>query len=190
MSFAVVVAGYDKNFWFKCKGCFCFLLYYGMLFIQVFYCNWLQQASPHGCFVSIFVTQTQKAKHCCSCISHSNIPVWQKSWKHKWLVLQRIMSVFKSPVVDELRMGEHPPHLFLPLAVSMAITAQLLMTSAFPFFPTQWNDMEKKINSAEFNFKETTSLFCLNFCQVKGVVVKSQVNLSLKSSSKMHLLPF
>lgn len=36
MSFAVVVAGYDKNFWFKCKGCFCFLLYYGMLFIQVF----------------------------------------------------------------------------------------------------------------------------------------------------------
>ncbi len=29
-------------------------------FIQVFNCNWLEQASLHDCFVSISVTQTQK----------------------------------------------------------------------------------------------------------------------------------
>ncbi len=68
----------------------------------------------------------------------------------------------------------------------MAITAQLLMTSAFPFFPTQWNDMKEK-NSAEFNFKETTLLFCLFYAKKE---VKSQGNLSLKLSSKMHLLIF
>lgn len=74
--------------------------------------------------------------------------------------------------------GWTPPHLFLPLAVTMAITAQLLMTSAFfPHSGMTWN-------SAEFNFKETTLLFYAK------KEVKSQVNLSLKASSNMHLLIF
>ncbi len=45
----------------------------------------------------------------------------------------------------------------------------------------------KEKNSAEFNFKETTLLFCLFYAKQE---VKSQGNLSLKSSSNVFFIIF
>lgn len=130
----VLCCSYDKNLWLKCKGCFCFILYFKMVFIQVFllqlaetsittwllclnFCNTDTDAVP-------LVHYIQTSLHD---RSHENTKFWFCS----------ALRVCVKALLLLLRIGEHPPHLFMPLAVTMAITAQLLMTSAFPFFLTQ-----------------------------------------------------
>lgn len=152
----VLCCSYDKNLWLKCKGCFCFLLYYKMVFIQVFYCSWLQQASLHGCFVSISVTQTQTlfllyitSKHPCM----TEVMKIQSfgSAAHYECVLKPCCCCWGSA---------NTPHVSLCL---LLLPWQSLHNypwhQLFPFFSHSRMTLRKKINSAEFNFKETFVYF-------------------------------